>query len=55
MDHLLMLRSLMMDHFDVKMFLPKFCPLGKSFIAIPKVVLGLEEKVAQRGISCMKG
>ena len=55
MDHLLMLRSLMMDHFDVKMFLPKFFPLVKSFIASPKVVLALEKKVAQRGISCIKG
>ena len=55
MDHLPMLISLMSDHFNVKMLLPKFCPLGKSFITIPKVVLGLQKKVAQRGISCMEG
>ena len=55
MDHLPMLRSLMRDHFNLKMFLPKFFPLGKSFITIPKVVLGLQKKVAQRGISCVEG
>ena len=53
-DHLPMLRSLMRDHFNVKMLLPKFCPLGKSFITIPQVVLGLQKKVVQRGISCME-
>ena len=55
MDHLPMLRSLMRDHFNLKMFLPKFFPLGKSFITIPKVVLGLQKKVAQREISCVEG
>ena len=38
-----MLRSLVAAHFDVKMFL-KICSLGKSFITIPKVVLGLQKK-----------
>ena len=51
MDHLPVLRSLMRSHFNLKMFQPKFCPLGKSFITIPKVVLGLQKKVVQRGIS----
>ena len=32
------------DHFDLKMFLTKFCPLEKSSITIPKMVLGLEKK-----------
>ena len=54
MNHLLMLRSLMNDHFKVRMLLSKFCVLGKRFIAIPKVVLGLQKKVEQRGISCME-
>ena len=49
MDHLPMLRSLMRDHFNVKMLLPKFCPLGKSFITIPKVVLGLQKKLRRGG------
>ena len=35
MDHLPMLISLMRDHFNVKMFLPKFCQVRKSFITIP--------------------
>ena len=41
---------LMRDHFNLKMLLPKFCPVGKSFITIPKVVLGLQKKV-HRGVS----
>ena len=49
MDHLPMLRSLMRDHFNLKMFLPKFFPLGKSFITIPKVVLGLQKKLHRGG------
>ena len=49
MDHLPMLRSLMRDHFNLKMFLPKFFPLGKSFITIPKVVLGLQKKFHRGG------
>ena len=48
MDHLPMLRSLMKDHFNVKMLLPNFCPLGKSLITIPKVVLGLQKKVGDQ-------
>ena len=44
-----MFRSLMRDHFNVKMLLPKFCPLGKSFITIPKVVLGLQKKSCAEG------
>ena len=48
MDHLPMLRSIMRDHLNVKMLLPKFFPLGKSFITIPKVVLGLQ-KILRRG------
>ena len=47
MDHLPMLRSLMRDHFNLKMFLPKFFPLGKSFITIPKVVLGLQKSCTE--------
>ena len=39
----------MRDHFNLKMFLPKFCPLGKSFITIPKVVLGVQKKVSAEG------
>ena len=42
-----MLRSLMRDHFNFKMFQSKFFPLSESFITIPKVVLGLQKKVAQ--------
>ena len=49
MDHLPMLRSLMRDYFNLKMFLPKFFPLGKSFITIPKVVLGLQKKLHRGG------
>ena len=30
MDHLPVLKSLMRDQFNLKMFLPKFCPLGKA-------------------------
>ena len=51
MDHLPVLRSLMREHFNLKMFLPKLFPLGKSFITMSKVVLGLQKKVVQRGIS----
>ena len=47
MDHLPMLRSLMRDHFNLKMFLPKFFPLGKSFITIPKVVFGLQKSCTE--------
>ena len=56
MDHLLMLRSLMRDHFNLKMFLRKFFLLGKNFITIPKAVLALQKKVTQsRGIGCVEG
>ena len=37
----------MRDHFNLKMFLPKFFPLGKSFITIPKVVLGLQKSCTE--------
>ena len=40
--------------FKIKMFL-KICSLGKSFITIPKVVLGLQKKVVQQRISCVEG
>ena len=36
-------------HFNLKMFPPKFFPLGKSFIIIPKVVLGLQKKLHRGG------
>ena len=49
MNHLPKLRSLMRDHFNVKMLLTKFCSLGKSFITIPKVVLGLQKKSSAEG------
>ena len=48
------LRSLITAYFNVKMFL-KICSLEKSFITIPKVVLGLQKKVVQQRISCMEG
>ena len=47
MDHLPMFRSLMRDHFNLKMFLPKLFPLGKSFITIPKVVFGLQKSCTE--------
>ena len=47
MDHLPVLKSLTRNHFNLKMFLPKFCPLGKSFITIPKVGLGLQKSCAE--------
>ena len=40
--------------FKIKMFL-KICSLGKSFITIPKVVLGLQKKVVQQRISRVEG
>ena len=43
MDQLRMLGSFMRDHFNLKMYLPKFFPLRKSFIAIPKMVLDLQK------------
>ena len=49
MDHLPMLRSLMRDPFDLKMFLLKFFPLGKGCITIPIVVLGLQKKLHRGG------
>ena len=49
MNHLSMLRSLIRNHFNLKMFLPKFFSLGKSFITIPKVVLGLQKKLHRGG------
>ena len=47
MDHLNLFKSLMRDHFNLKLFLPKFCALGKSFITIPKGVLGLKKKLCR--------
>ena len=44
----------MRDHFNVKMILPKFCPLGKSFITIPKVVLGLQKKLRRGGLAAWR-
>ena len=47
--------EVMREQFNLKMSLPKFCPLGKSFITMSKVVLGLLKKVAQKEISCVEG
>ena len=49
MDNKPVLRSLIRDHFNLKMFLPKFCLLGKSFTTIPKVVLGLQKELRRGG------
>ena len=49
MDHLPVLKSVMRNHFNLRMFQPKFCPLGQSFITIPKVVLGLQKKSYAEG------
>ena len=54
MDHLSVLRSLIMTYFNVKKFL-KIFSIEKSFITIPKVVLGLQKKSVQQRISCMEG
>ena len=54
MDHLPVLRSLITAYFNAKKFL-KIFSLEKSFITIPKVVLGLQKKVVQQRISCMGG
>ena len=55
MYHLLVLRSLMREHFNLKMFLLKFFPLGKSLITMSKVVLDLQKKVVQNEISRVEG
>ena len=49
MDHLPMLRGLMRDHFNVKMLLSKFFPLGKSFITIPSDPWLTKKKLRREG------